>query len=286
MMITGTTRLLGLFGSPVEHSMSPVMYNCCFEKWKLDWRYFAFDITKEQTEDAVKAFRALGMKGANVTMPCKQAVIPYLDWVSPAVRLSGACNTIVNDSGTLKGYMTDGEGYVMNLQSHGMDIKGKKLTLLGAGGAATAIQVQTLLEGVAEVHVFNKADGFWDLAQKKVQELQDAFPNQKIALYDLDDQELLREKIQESDVLTNATRAGMAPLEGISLIQDVSLFRESLLVTDCVYNPRKTRLLTDAEENGSPTADGVGMLLYQGAAAAKLYTGLDMPVDEIREQFF
>lgn len=285
-MITGTTKLLGLFGDPVEHSMSPAMYNYCFEKWKIDWRYFAFTVTKEGIEEAVKAFRTLGIQGANITMPCKQAVIPYLDWISPAVKLSGACNTVVNDNGCLKGYITDGEGYVMNLQSHGMDIRGKRVTLLGAGGAATAIQVQALLDGAAEINVFNKRDGFWNQAQEKIEELQKAFPEQKITLLDLDEQELVREKIQESDILTNATKVGMAPLEEISLIQDVSLFRESLLVTDCVYNPRKTRLLKEAEENGSPIADGLGMLIYQGAAAAKLYTGMDMPVDEIKEHFF
>lgn len=286
MMITGTTKLLGLFGSPVEHSMSPAMYNYCFEKWKLDWRYLAFDISKETTEEAVKAFRMLGMKGANVTMPCKQEIIPYLDWVSPAVKLSGACNTIVNDNGILKGYITDGEGYVMNVKSHGMDIQGKKITLLGAGGAATAIQVQALLDGAAEINVFNKMDSFWNTAQEKIQELQYAFKSQKIELYDLDNQKLLREKIQESDVLTNATRVGMAPFENESLIKDTSLFRKNLLVTDCVYNPIETKLLKDAKENGSPIAGGLGMLIYQGAAAAKLYTGLDMPVDEIKEHFF
>ena len=257
MMITGTTKLLGLFGSPVGHSMSPAMYNYCFEKWNLDWRYLAFDVTEDKIEDAVKAFRVLGMKGANVTMPCKRAVIPYLDWVSPAVALSGACNTIVNEDGMLKGYNTDGEGYVWNLQSHGMEIQGKTLTLLGAGGAATAIQVQALLDGAAVINVFNKVDSFWNLAQEKIQELQTVFPNQKIALFDLDNQELVKEKTGESDILTNATRVGMKPLDDISPIQDVSVFRDSLMVTDCVYNPRKTKLLIEAEENGSPTADGL-----------------------------
>lgn len=286
MTITGKTKLLGLFGSPVEHSMSPAMYNYCFDKWNLDWKYLAFDVAKECAEDAVKALRTFGMKGANVTMPCKQSVIPYLDWISPAVKLSGACNTIVNDNGILKGYVTDGEGYVMNLQSHGLEIQGKKITLLGAGGAATAIQVQALLDGAAEINVFNRMDSFWNLAQEKIRELQEAFPTQKITLCNLDDEDLLGEKVLESDVLTNATKAGMAPLEEISLIQDMSLFGEKLLVTDCVYNPRKTKLLTDAEKNGSRIADGLGMLIYQGAAAAKFYTGLDMPVDEIKEHFF
>lgn len=286
MEITGTTKLYGLFGSPVEHSMSPAMYNYCFQKFNLDGRYLAFTVTAEQMQEAISAFRTLGMKGANITMPCKQAVIPFLDQVSPAVELAGACNTIVEEEGVLKGYITDGEGYVMNLGMHGIDIHGKKITLLGAGGAATAIQVQALLDGAEEIAVFNKKDTFWEAAQKKIGQLQDRFPDQKINLYDLDDQQMLGEKICGSDILTNATKVGMKPMEGNSLIKDLSLFHKDLMVTDCVYHPRETRLLADAKACGCRTADGVGMLLYQGAAAWKLYTGLEMPVEEIREKFY
>ena len=134
MEISGKTRLFGLIGSPVEHSKSPAMYNYCFDKWKLDYKYLAFDVDKNQTADAIQAFRTFQMKGANITMPCKQEVLKYLDEISPAARLVGACNTIVNHDGVLTGYITDGEGYIENLRHEGVEVKGKKITLLGAGG--------------------------------------------------------------------------------------------------------------------------------------------------------
>ena len=146
MEISGKTRLFGLIGSPVEHSKSPAMYNYCFDKWKLDYKYLAFDVDKNQTADAIQAFRTFQMKGANITMPCKQEVLKYLDEISPAARLVGACNTIVNHDGVLTGYITDGEGYIENLRHEGVEVKGKKITLLGAGGVSSAIQAQALLD--------------------------------------------------------------------------------------------------------------------------------------------
>lgn len=286
MEISGKTRLLGLIGSPVEHSKSPAMYNYCFEKWNLDQKYLAFDVPKEKTEDAIKAFRTLGMKGANITMPCKQEVLRYLDAISPAAKLVGACNTIVDEDGVLTGYITDGEGYVKNLQQEGVEIKGKKITILGAGGVSSAIQAQAMLDGAKEIAVFNKKDAFWEIAEKKVKEYQEAFPQQKITLYDLDNSEQLVKEVQTSDILTNATKVGMHPLEDKSLITDTSLFRKDLVVTDVVYDPEKTKLLHDAEAAGCKVIGGLGMLIYQGAAAAKLYTGLDMPVEEVKLNFF
>lgn len=286
MEISGKTKLLGLIGSPVEHSKSPAMYNYCFEKWNLDQKYLAFDVSKEETGDAMKALRTLGMKGANITMPCKQEVLKYLDAISPAAELVGACNTIVNEDGVLTGYITDGEGYVENLRQEGIEIKGKKITILGAGGVSSAIQAQALLDGAREISVFNKRDAFWENAQKKIKTYQEAFPEQKIALYDLDDTEKLAEEIKTSDILSNATKVGMHPMEGMSIITDPTLFRKELVVTDVVYEPEKTKLLRDAEAAGCKVIGGLGMLIYQGAAAAKLYTGLDMPVDEVKQKFF
>ena len=274
MEISGKTRLFGLIGSPVEHSKSPAMYNYCFDKWKLDYKYLAFDVDKNQTADAIQAFRTFQMKGANITMPCKQEVLKYLDEISPAARLVGACNTIVNHDGVLTGYITDGEGYIENLRHEGVEVKGKKITLLGAGGVSSAIQAQALLDGAREIAVFNKKDAFWEQAVAKAAEYQKAFPSQKITVYDMD------------DTLSNATRVGMHPLENISIITDHSLFRKELVVTDVVYEPEKTKLLQDAEAAGCKTVGGLGMLIYQGAAAAKLYTSLDMPVEEVKEKFF
>lgn len=286
MEISGKTKLYGLIGSPVAHSKSPAMYNYCFDKWGLDCKYLAFDVPKEKTGDAIQAFRTFGMKGANITMPCKQEVLQYLDEVSTAAKLVGACNTIVEENGKLVGYITDGIGYVENLRAHGIDISGKKITLLGAGGASTAIQVQALLDGAKEIAVFNQKDGFWETAERKIKELQAAFPEQKITLNDLSDKDHLAEAIQTSDILSNATRVGMHPLENISNIQDLSVFRKDLVVTDVVYDPIKTKMLQDAERAGCQIIGGLGMLLYQGAAAAKLYTGKDMPVEEVKNRFY
>ena len=285
MEISGKTRLFGLIGSPVEHSKSPAMYNYCFDKWKLDYKYLAFDVDKNQTADAIQAFRTFQMKGANITMPCKQEVLKYLE-ISPAARLVGACNTIVNHDGVLTGYITDGEGYIENLRHEGVEVKGKKITLLGAGGVSSAIQAQALLDGAREIAVFNKKDAFWEQAVAKAAEYQKAFPSQKITVYDMDDTEKLAAEIRTSDILSNATRVGMHPLENISIITDHSLFRKELVVTDVVYEPEKTKLLQDAEAAGCKTVGGLGMLIYQGAAAAKLYTSLDMPVEEVKEKFF
>ncbi len=286
MKISGRTKLYGLFGSPVEHSKSPAMYNYCFEKWGLDNVYLAFDVPAEEAGKAIEAFRTMGMKGANVTMPCKQAVVPYLDAVSDAVRLSGACNTIVEQDGKLTGHNTDGEGYVINLKAHGVDIQGKKLVLLGAGGASTAIQVQSLLDGAERISVFNQRDAFWDRAEAKIQELQKEFPDRVIELLDLADVALLAKKLGEADILTNATRVGMKPLDDLSLIKDLSMLRPELVVADTVYEPEETKLLRDAKAQGCKTVGGLGMLLYQGAAAVKLYTGREMPVEEIKKELY
>ncbi len=158
MRISGTTTLLGLIGTPVEHSKSPAMYNHCFQKFGLDWAYLAFDIPQEKAGDAVQAIRTLGMRGANVTMPCKNAVIPHLDKLTLAAEAIQAVNTIVNENGTLVGYNTDGCGYTQNLRRGGVEVKGKRIVLLGGGGAASAIAIQAALEGAAEIAVFNLKD--------------------------------------------------------------------------------------------------------------------------------
>ena len=157
---------------------------------------------------------------------------------------------------------------------------------MGAGGVSSAIQAQALLDGAREIAVFNKKDAFWEKAIAKAAAYQKAFPSQKITVYDMDDAERLAAEIRTSDILSNATRVGMHPLENISIITDHSLFRKELVVTDVVYEPEKTKLLQDAEAAGCKTVGGLGMLIYQGAAAAKLYTGLDMPVEEVKKKFF
>ena len=282
MHLSGTTTMLGLIGTPVEHSKSPAMYNYCFQKFGLDWAYLAFDIPQEKAGDAVQAIRTLGMRGANVTMPCKNAVIPYLDKLTPAAEAIQAVNTIVNENGTLVGYNTDGCGYTGNLRRNGVEVKGKKIVLLGGGGAASAIAIQAALEGAAEIAVFNLKDAFWPRVEKGLQAIAKAAPGCAITLNDLQDRETLHRAVLRGDILSNATRVGMAPYEDQSNITDLDWFRSDLIVTDVVYAPPQTKMLREAQAAGCLTCDGLGMLLCQGAEAFRLYSGLEMPVEEIR----
>ncbi|HEK4625548.1 shikimate dehydrogenase [Clostridioides difficile] len=286
MEISGRTGLFALIGTPVGHSKSPVMYNYSFKKLDLDYRYLAFDITIDKVKEALLAIKTFNIKGANVTMPCKSAVTEYMDELSPAARIIGACNTIVNDNGKLVGHITDGVGYVRNLKENGVEVKGKKITIMGAGGAATAIQVQCALDGAREISIFNPKDDFYKRAEQTVENIKKDVPECVVNLYDLEDTNKLYEEIQSSDILTNATLIGMKPYDNETNIKDTSVLRKDLVVTDVVYNPKKTKMIEDAEANGCKAIGGLGMLLYQGAEAFNLYTGLEMPVEEVNELCF
>ena len=286
MEISGRTGLFALIGTPVGHSKSPVMYNYSFKKLDLDYRYLAFDITVDKVKEALLAIKTFNIKGANVTMPCKSAVTEYMDELSPAARIIGACNTIVNDNGKLVGHITDGVGYVRNLKENGVEVKGKKITIMGAGGAATAIQVQCALDGAREISIFNTKDDFYKRAEQTVENIKKDVPECVVNLYDLEDTNKLYEEIESSDILTNATLIGMKPYDNETNIKDTSVLRKDLVVTDVVYNPKKTRMIEDAEANGCKAIGGLGMLLYQGAEAFNLYTGLEMPVEEVNELCF
>lgn len=278
---------MGLIGTPVGHSKSPQMYNYCFNKFNQDFAYLAFDVPMEKVEDAVKALRTLNVRGANVTMPLKNAVIPYLDKITPAAKAIGAVNTIVNDDGVLTGNITDGAGYTLNLKSGGVDVKGKKITIVGAGGVASAILIQCALEGVRELSVFNIKDAFWPRAEANIKAVKDAVPSVKITLNDLADTEKLKAEVADSDIFSNATRLGMAPMEDKSIADGLEdIFRPDLIVTDVVYAPEETKFLRQAEKAGCRTFKGLGMLLFQGAEAYRLYTGETMPVDEIKELLY
>ena len=284
--ISGRTGLLGLIGTPVGHSGSPAMYNYSFQRLELDYAYLAFDIPVEKVPDAIAAIKTFKMRGSNVTMPCKSEVVKYMDELSPAARIIGAVNTIVNDDGKLTGHITDGIGFVRNLKEEGVEVKGKKITVMGAGGAATAIQVQCALDGAREISIFNMKDAFYEKGLKTVENIKKEVPGCVVNLYDLDDTEKLNAEIASSDILANATLVGMRPNEDKSNIKDTSVFRKDLVVADAVYNPKKTKMLEDAEAAGCKIVSGTGMLLWQGAEAFKLYTGLEMPVEEVKEQFF
>lgn len=175
--IKGTTGLMMLIGSPVGHSGSPDMYNFSFRYHKQDYAYMAFDIKEDQVGAALDAMRLFKMRGANVTMPCKNEAARLVDELSPAARIIGAVNTIVNEDGKLVGHITDGTGFVQNLKEHGVEVKGKKMVVLGAGGAATAIQVQCALDGAASISVFNPDDPFLERAHQTAEKLKKRLRN-------------------------------------------------------------------------------------------------------------
>lgn len=284
--ISGRTGLLGLIGSPIGHSGSPAMYNYSFEKLGLDYVYTAFDIKVEEVKDAIAAMRTFKMRGMNVTMPCKTEVVKYMDDLSPAAKIIGAVNTIVNDDGKLTGYITDGEGFVNNLKDNGVDIKGKKITVAGGGGAATAIQVQCALDGVREISIFNIKDDFFERTIDTAKKIKEEVPGIVVNVYDIADTAKMTEEIKSSDIFVNATIVGMKPMDDQSVVKDLEAFTKDLVVVDVVYNPEETKLLKDAKAKGCKCIGGKGMLLWQGVAAFKLYTGQDMPVDDVKKLFF
>lgn len=284
--ITGRTKLMALLGSPISHSLSPKMHNLSFEKLGLDYIYLAFDVNSdEQLADVIKGFRALNIRGANITMPNKTLVCKYLDKLSPAAEMTGSVNTIVNDGGVLKGYMTDGVGYMRSLKEEGVDIIGKKIAVAGAGGAATAICVQAALDGVKEISIFNRKTSSYTRAEKVVQKINKE-TNCKARVFDLYNINILRTEIQESSIFIDATSVGMKPLEDKCNIPDPSILYPDLVVSDIVYEPSKTKLLNMAEKQGCKVINGYGMVLWQGAEAFKLWTGKEMPVDYVKELLF
>ena len=229
--ITGHTELIGLMAYPIRHSSSPAMHNEAFAYLGLDYAYLAFEVDNSTLEDAVKGIRALKMVGSNVSMPNKTVVGQYLDKLSPAAELCGAVNTIVNENGVLTGHITDGIGFMQALKDNDIDVIGKKMTIAGAGGAATAIEIQAALDGVKEISIFNIHDKFWANAEETVKKINER-TNCKATLYDLDDKEKLREEMADSYIFVNGTGVGMKPLEGMSVVPDKSFFRPELIVVD------------------------------------------------------
>ena len=285
MEITGHTTLTALLGSPVAHSISPMMHNEAFRLLGLDYAYLAFDVGKEQLKDVVNAFRIMNVRGFNLTMPDKIAVCELCDELSLAAQMIGAVNTVVNENGRLIGHNTDGIGYMQALKDAGHDIKGEKMTLMGAGGAATAVCVQAAIDGVREISIFNRKSKTFDRALELAKRVEKN-TGCRINVYDTADERKLREEIASSRILTNGTSLGMAPKEETCPIPDAGYLREGMIVSDLIYNPATTKLLEYGKQAGAHTCNGLYMLLYQGAEAFRLWTGQEMPVKEIKAKYF
>ena len=253
------------------------MYNFSFRYHNLDYAYMAFDIKEDQVPAALDAIRLFKMRGANVTMPCKNEVAKHMDELSPAARIIGAVNTIVNEDGKLVGHITDGIGFVRNLKEHGVDVKGKKMVVLGAGGAATAIQVQCALDGAESIAIFNPKDPFFARAESTAEKLSKETPDCKVSVFDLADEAKLKEEVANADILVNATLAGMKPHDDITLV-DKSMFHKDLVVADCVYNPAETKMVKEAKEAGLENLKGHRTV---GGMRASIYNA--MPIEGVEK---
>lgn len=278
--ISGTTRLYCLLGYPARHSASPLIHNTAFRTLSLDCRYLAFEVAPEALPEAVSGLRALGAGGFNLTMPHKNAILPMLDELSESAVLSGSVNTVVNDGGRLIGHTTDGSGYVRSLRAAGFEPSGKRITLLGGGGAAESILVALALEKPAEITVLKRNNQTFLKTEDFARKIK-THTGSSILVRPIEDNDALKDSVTGCDLLINATNVGMAPNEEKSLVPK-DLLSPALFVSDIVYHPRETRLLKDAAHAGCKCLGGITMLLHQAADAFHLWTGQEMPLDRIQ----
>ena len=278
MKIDGHTRLAAVVAKPIKHSISPFIHNTAFEKTAVNGVYLAWEIEAEDLEATVANIRRYDMFGINLSMPYKQEVIQYLDELDPSARLIGAVNTVVNKNGTLIGYNTDGKGFFKSLPSFA--IQGKKMTILGAGGAATAIIAQTALDQAEEIFVFTRQSSY-DKTVSKMAAISRQTKS-RIQVLNLEDSATLQEKINQSDLLVNGTSVGMDG-ETLPLAEGIQL-PSQILVSDVIYKPFETPFLKWARSQKVEAVNGLGMLLYQAAEAFELWTGQPMPCQEIWQQ--
>ena len=280
IQVRGTTRIYAVIGHPVAHSISPEMQNAAMEALGMDGCYIAFDVPSDKLAGAIEAIRALNIGGVNVTIPHKKAVIPLLDSVSEEARVVGAVNTIRNVDGVLTGFNTDVDGFIRAVRSvTGWSELPEKAIIFGAGGAARAVAYALGREqSVREVVILNRTvERAEALAHDMVK-----ISAKKFSWGGLTPDSLRRE-LSEGKFLINTTSLGMFPdVEG-SPIEDESLIPEGIFLYDCVYNPPKTRLMEMVRRRGGRASSGLDMLVFQGARALEIWTGLVPPVDVMRE---
>ncbi|EDS75892.1 putative shikimate dehydrogenase [Thomasclavelia spiroformis DSM 1552] len=256
------------------------MHNLAFKELNIDSVYLAFDIKSEQLKDTIKSFKILKVEGSNVSMPHKEAIIPYLDEISTASRLCNAVNTIKLIENRYYGTITDGIGFIKAINEQGWDIVNKKITIVGAGGACKAIMVQMALDGASEIIVYNRSKKaeFIKIINNTIKET-----NCKIKFKLLSDLDSLKQDMHNSYLFINTTGVGMEPMLDQSVVPDESYFSSQLKVADIIYQPATTKLLQMAKNAGCKVMNGELMLLYQGAESFKIWTGKDMPIDKVKK---
>jgi shikimate dehydrogenase len=261
LKIVGTTKIVALLGYPVGHSLSPGMHNAAFEHLGLDYCYVAFPVRPDALGEAVGAIRALNMAGANITVPHKENAVKFLDEVDKEASFIGAVNTVVNSDGRLKGYNTDGRGFMRSLSDEGITLEGKKVLIIGTGGASRAIGY----------YISKTADALllYDIDGAKARRLRDD-------LLKIRNNISLLPNIEDAggmDIIINATPLGLKETDPLPL--DLSKINPSQTIGDLIY--KETRLLKEAGAKGCETFNGLGMLLWQGVFAFELWTGIAPP---------
>lgn len=282
--ITGHTQLVGLVATPIRHSLSPAMHTASFARMGEDIVYLCFEVGPDGLEAACNGMRAMGFIGYNVSMPNKTIVHKYLDELTPAAELMGAVNCVDLHTGKAVGHNTDGAGFMRNLTECGVETAGKKMTLVGAGGAGSAIFVQAALDGVAEIDVFNIKDDFYAAAEERCAVVS-ARTGAKVTMHDLADYDDLGASVRSSDVFVNASRVGMKPDEDGCVLPEEFL-HERLAVADTVYNPLETKMIKMAKAHGLKAVPGLGMMMWQAAIGEEIWTGKEMDIPYIQSLFF
>ena len=269
MNITGRTRMVGLFGYPVEHSLSPAMHNAAFEFLKLDYCYVPFSVRPDVLKNAVNSINALNLRGVNVTIPHKEKVLPFLHELSEEASFIGAVNTILNDNGKLKGFNTDGKGFMQSLQDAAIDSSGKKILIIGAGGAARAIGYY-LCQTAELLFLYNRTVDKAESLRQHLNVIRGNVVSVDNALMGA------RDFFLNIDIVINTTPLGLRPDDPPPL--DISLLNNTISVCDLIY--RETPFLHQAARIGCKTLNGLGMLLWQGIYAFEIWTGI-LPPSEI-----
>jgi len=278
--INGKTKIIGVIGKNIENSLSPLIHNQIILKHSLNFCYLPFQVAEIDLGKAIQGIRALNIRGVNITFPYKEKVIEFLDEVEESARRIGAVNTIVNNKGILTGYNTDVIGFKKSLQNNGkFVIKEKRAVVLGAGGAARAVTCSLLEEGIEKISIFNRT---LEKAEKIKQDFSPFFPWSSINIFSFEQNDL-KDKIKEANLLVNATSIGMESQLDNTPLPDKKLFHPNLLVYDLIYHPAKTLFLKQAERAGAKIINGLPMLVYQGIESFYLWSGLKVEGKEVLE---
>lgn len=282
LAITGHTRLAAVLASPISHSLSPLIHNTAFKLLDIDAVYLAFDVTPDKLEEAFTAVKLFNLLGCNLSMPNKLKGFELVDEHSIEAKLIGSINTVVQKNGYLTGYNTDGIGFINNLKAEGVEVASKKLIVFGAGGAGLAIIVQAALEGAKELVVVTRDSDKTQSLVSKLQEIQD-ITNCHLKRLSLEDSTGLFTAISDSDILINTTSVGMEGNSVQELLPSYDALHKHTIVVDIIYQPLETPLLLAAKNKGCQTINGIGMLVYQAAAAFNLWTEKEMPINQVKE---